>query len=76
MTVLKLGDGSVEDGDLSPSLVGIYDLSAVGETTSVAYNSVYDELAMSVKAIDGNGAEDPLSKGTVRIVPSVADWIE
>ncbi|CAB1109406.1 unnamed protein product [Ectocarpus sp. CCAP 1310/34] len=76
LTVLKLGDGSVEDGNLSRSLVGIYDLSAEGETTSVAYNSVCDELAMSVKAIDDDGAEDPLSKGTVRIDPSVADWIE
>lgn len=76
MTVLKLGDGSDTDGDLSPTLVGFYDLTGAGETTSVAYNSVYDELAIAVKATDDDGVEDLLSKGHVRVVPSVADWIE
>lgn len=72
MTVLKLGD---KDDDLSPEMVGFYDLAGVGETTSVAYNPVYDELAISVKATDDDGVADPLSKGTVRVVQSVVDWI-
>ncbi|CAM9455468.1 unnamed protein product, partial [Scytosiphon promiscuus] len=57
-------------------MVGFYDLTAAGETTSVAYNPVFDELAIAVKATDDDGVEDPLTKGHVRVVPSVVDWID
>ena len=40
-----------------------------GEATSVAYNPVYDELAIAVKSYDA------LTKGNLHIVSSVEDWI-
>lgn len=51
-------------------MIGFYNsMSTFGEPTSVAYNSVYDELAISVTAFD------PLTKGQVYIVSSVESWI-
>jgi len=76
VAVLKLGDGSDGEGYLSPDKIGFYDLASAGETTSVAYNSVYDELAISLKAIDEDGMEYALAKGSVHVIPSVAGWIE
>lgn len=64
MTILKLGE------DLNPEMVGFYDsMSSFGEPTSVAYNDVYDELAISVKS------SDPLTRGQVYIISSVKDWM-
>ena len=58
------------DEDLSPAIVGFYNTTATfGDATSVAYNPVYDELAISVRA------HDTLTKGKVYIVSSVEDWI-
>ena len=58
------------DNDLSPAVVGFYNSTATfGEPTSVAYNPVYDELAISVKAFD------TLTKGQVYIVSSVEGWM-
>ncbi|CAN0128269.1 unnamed protein product, partial [Ascophyllum nodosum] len=55
---------------LDPTLVGFYNATAThGEATSVAYNNVYDELAISVKAYD------ELTQGQVHIISSVEDWI-
>lgn len=64
VTIFQIGD------DLSPALVGLYNSTATfGEATSVAYNSVYDELAIAVKSYDD------LTKGHLHVVPSVEDWI-
>ncbi|CAN0162374.1 unnamed protein product, partial [Ectocarpus fasciculatus] len=64
VSILKLGD------DLSLSELGFYSsMVTFGEPTSVAYNSVYDEVAISVKAFD------PLTKGRVYVVKSSDDWI-
>lgn len=65
VSVLKLGE------DLSLSEIGFYtSMVPFGEPTSVAYNSVYDEVAISVKAFD------PLVKGRVYIVKSASEWME
>ncbi|CAB1115103.1 unnamed protein product [Ectocarpus sp. CCAP 1310/34] len=64
VSILKLGD------DLSLSELGFYNsMAAFGEPTSVAYNPVFDEVAISVKAFD------PLTKGRVYVVKSSEDWI-
>ena len=61
----------VLDSDtLDPTFVGFYNATAThGEATSVAYNKVYDELAISVAAYD------ELTQGQVHIISSVEDWI-
>lgn len=64
MSILKVGD------DLSLSELGFYNsMVAFGEPTSVAYNSVFDEVAISVKAFD------PLTRGRVYVIKSADDWI-
>lgn len=64
MTILKLDD------DLTPVFVGYYNSTATfGESTSVTYNPVYDELAIAVKSYDA------LTKGELRVISSVEDWI-
>lgn len=64
LTIFKVGD------DLSPYMIGFYDtMLTFGAPTSVAYNSVYDELAISVTAYD------PLTKGQVYVISSVENWI-
>ena len=63
-TIFRIND------DLSPAVVGFYNSTATfGQPTSVAYNPVYDELAISVRA------HDALTRGQVYIVSSVEDWI-
>ncbi|CAM9455187.1 unnamed protein product [Scytosiphon promiscuus] len=65
VSILKLGE------DLSLSEIGFYStMVPFGEPTSVAYNSVYDEVAISVKSFD------PLVKGRVYIFKSASEWIE
>lgn len=55
---------------LDPMPIGFYNATAThGESTSVAYNDVYDELAISVAAYD------PLTLGQVHIISSVEDWV-
>lgn len=64
VTILLVGE------DLSPTEVGFYDRTAAfGETTGVAYNSVYDEVAFSVKSLDA------LTKGRVYVVPDFGEWL-
>ena len=41
-----------------------------GEPTSVAYNPIRDEVAISVKAFD------PLERGRVYVVQSADEWIQ
>ncbi|CBJ25800.1 alkaline phosphatase [Ectocarpus siliculosus] len=64
VSILKLGD------DLSLWELGFYDsMTTFGEPTSVAYNPVFDEVAISVRAFD------PLTRGRVYVVKSCEDWI-
>ncbi|CAM9565311.1 unnamed protein product [Pylaiella littoralis] len=57
--------------DLSPTKVGFYaNMTDFGEPTSVAYNSVYDTVAFSVKSFDA------LTKGRVYVVPSFDKWMD
>lgn len=54
VTVFKLGD---KDGDPGPDMVGFYDLAGFGETTSVAYNPVYDARCIGGGDRRGRGRE-------------------
>lgn len=65
VSILELAD------DMSLAKIGFYDtMSSFGEPTSVAYSTVNDELAISVKA------QDPLTRGQLYVVSSVEAWMK